>query len=101
MTSQIAASDAPKGSGEPVQMPPIPPTQVLEQEEPKKGQAVLDSPRDFGIFVKGILVRFRKGRTPLTPELAKACEEDSYVKDNGAEVIYRPKATNNRKGELK
>lgn len=49
----------------------------------------LDSPRGFGIWVNGKLRQFKKGRTPLTAEEAIACRADSYVKDNGAEVVTR------------
>lgn len=54
----------------------------------------LDAPRPFGIHVKGILVRFEKGRTPITTrgevsaeELLEALKTDGYVADNGAEVV--------------
>ena len=76
----------------------LPPTIELETGEGQPGQALLDSPQAFGIHINGTLVRFRKGRTPLTPEQAEACERDSYVKDNGAEVIYRPKTTKIQRG---
>lgn len=76
----------------------IPPILELETGEPQPGQAFLDSPQAFGIHINGVLVRFRKGRTPLTAEQAEACEKHSYVKDNGAEVIYRSKTTKAKKG---
>lgn len=56
---------------------------------PRGKQAVLHSPQDFGIHIAGVLHRFRKGKTLLTPEQEAACLSDSYVKDNGAEVLYR------------
>lgn len=67
----------------------LPPTIQMELGEPAKGQAVLDSPRDFGFHYNGTLYRFRQGRTPLTAELAEVCEHEPYVKDNGAKVVYR------------
>ena len=62
----------------------------------------LDSPRDFGIYVEGYLVRFKKGRTSINDEthanlsgerLLKAIKEDAYVFDNGAELIEDPVET--------
>lgn len=54
----------------------------------------LDAPRPFGIHIEGILVRFPKGRTPIkdhgeltADQVLKALKSDSYVADNGAEVV--------------
>ena len=62
---------------------------VFEQSPLLKQLIANDSPHDFGFHYNGSLYRFRKGRTPLTAELAEACEHEPYVKDNGAKVVYR------------
>ena len=68
---------------------------------PEGQRALLDSPQDFGIWVKHPLHdgkhelklhRFRKGKTPLSEIEHEACQLHPYVKDNGAEIIYRPVA---------
>lgn len=73
-----------------------------ESTAPKKPEKVrgpyLDSPRAFGIHIKGHLVRFGKGRTAINDhaykqygltgaDVLEALRKDSYVADNGAEVV--------------
>lgn len=74
-------------------------TEDAKADEPKR--PVLDSPRPFGIHVKGLVVHFKKGKNLLeampfvtgghgtVKELLKAIKSESYVRDNGAEIIYR------------
>lgn len=61
---------------------------------PATERPYLDSPRPFGIYIKGVLVRFPKGRTPIKDygvlsqaDVLAAVKKDSYVADNGAEVV--------------
>ncbi|HEY5084244.1 MAG TPA: hypothetical protein VII48_06985, partial [Rhizomicrobium sp.] len=58
---------------------------------PEEKQAVLDSPRNFGVWINGKLHQFRKGKTPLTDEQHDHLARDPYTADNGAEIIYRNK----------
>jgi hypothetical protein len=73
---------------------------------PEGMRALLDSPQDFGIWVKHPipsdddkpkyeqkLHRFRKGKTPLTDIEHEACQLHGYVADNGAKIVYRPLPT--------
>lgn len=65
----------------------------------KMAPPYLESPRDFGIHIKGHLVRFKKGRTSLAAgayqppygvtlaQVLDALRKDSYVADNGAELM--------------
>lgn len=80
-TEEVAAGQRRAGKKRKVVEPP---------EIPDGHQAILSSPRDFGIWIDGKLHRFSKGRTPLTEEQHDACHTDSYVRDNGASVSYRP-----------
>lgn len=62
--------------------------------------AILNSPRPFGIHIpvykpdgkikEQHLHHFRKGKTPLTKVQHDTLSVDSYVTDQGAEILYRP-----------
>lgn len=100
--AQIAASEDPK----PAKQAPkqagfaqrVGRTSTAPVPPPNTARPYLDSPRDFGIHVKGLLCRFKKGRTSIKmyaanlagvsyEDLLKALREDSYVRDNGAELV--------------
>lgn len=68
----------------PVEQPPKAPAKV---RLPVAERPYLDSPRPFGVWSNGLLHRFPKGKTKLTPEQAAFLREHPYVADNGAEVI--------------
>ena len=65
--------------------------EAADYELAKDGKriAILDTPNDFGVHIGGLVHRFRRGKTPLTVEQLEFLKGDSYVKDNGASIIYR------------
>lgn len=67
-------------------------TRPVAGKEPTR--PYLDSPREFGIHIEGILVRFLKGKHPVkaSGDISKekvlaALRTDSYVADNGATLV--------------
>lgn len=77
-TPEKARNDGPEQARKPAQAKPRPPA----TERP-----YLDTPAAFGVYFKGLNIRFTKGKTKIDDELATFLENDQYVADHGAEVV--------------
>lgn len=75
------------GAPDPEKAPAAAPKAPAKAKLPSTERPYLDSPRPFGIWIGGVLVRFAKGKTVLTAEQAEALKAHPYTSANGAEVV--------------